>query len=309
MTSTPVIKPNSKPGHTKKRSSWASFDAIDRRWIYLLVFVSLAVPTWFRWQLPPAQMKTSDAFYQAIEQLPAQSNKLALVAADWGPSTQAENKPQTEVAIEHLMRRRIPFALVSLIPYAQPFLENVPKEIAAKLKKELPGEEWHYGKDWVNFGYQPNALASIQGIAKAGLLSEFWKTDVAGTPYSDIPCLKEVKTIKDILMLIEITGSIGTFNFWIQFFRSDDYRPPFVHGCTSITIPEAHIYLASKQLVGLLEGAAGAAWYEKLLTDHYPGRELGTAIRTNTTLAVAHLLIILLIVIGNIATFVRGAST
>ena len=100
-------------------------------------------------------------------------------------------------------------------------------------------------------------------------------------------------------MLMQFTGLVGTFEMWLEYFRGKGYIPPYVHGCTSITIAEAYNYFVSQQIVGLHEGVAGAAWYEKLLNKEFPNRVQGSALKNNTALAYAHLLILALIVIGN----------
>lgn len=283
-------------------------ERIDRRFIYLFVALSLAIPLKIDVALPPAHMKTADSFYQTLETLERRDDKIVLIAMDWGPSTQAENRPQTAVVLEHLLRKRIPFALISITPYAVPYLESLPQEIIQKIQTELPQEKWEYGVDWVNLGFQPGGTIMIQSFAKATDLHEVLRTDATGTPLSEIACFKKIKTLENISTLIEITGLVSAFNYWIQFFQSAEYRPAVLHGCTSITIPEAYIYYASKQIVGLHEGVAGAAWYEKLLSDHYPSRKTGEALKTNTSLAVGHTLILILILLGNIGMIRRKAT-
>lgn len=280
-------------------------ETIDRRVVYLLVALSLSLPIILGWRLPPAEMETATAFFDIVEELKPADGKIVLIASDWGPGTQAENQPQTMVAMEHLMRKRIPFALVSITPYAAPFLESMPRDLKAKLEAENPGERWIYGRDWINFGYRPGLIIMIQGLAKADDWHSFLKTDVSGTPLVDLPIMDGVHTIRDVMMLMEFTGLVSAFNYWIQFFQAEGYRPPFVHGCTSITIPEAYIYYVSKQIVGLYEGVAGAAWYEVLLSKSYPARESGEALKINTSLAVAHVVIIVLMILGNIG-FIFG---
>ncbi len=277
----------------------AILDAIDRRVIYFLVAIALSTPLILKTILPPARMPTATAYYEQIDSL-KDDGSIVLISMDWGPNTQGENLPQTLVTLEHLMRRRIPFALITIYTLGSPFLDNVPKEIAAKLEKET-GEKWEYGEDWVNWGYRPSPSIMIQGIAKASNLSEHLKADAYGTPLSSIPLMKSVRTIKDISMLIEITGLSGALSYWIKYFQGDTYRPPFLHGCTSISIPESFIYYSSGQLVGLFEGIAGAAWYDKILQGAFPERSENPAQLINTSLAFAHLVIIGLIILGNIA--------
>lgn len=283
-----------------------NLENIDRRIIYLFVGLALSIPLIFRWKLEPAPMETADKFYEAVDNLTAENGKIVLIASDWSPSTKAENEPQTEVLVEHLMRKRVPFALISILAHATPFLRSIPERVAEKLEKET-GEKWEYGKDWVNLGFRPGGIIMIQGFAKADDIKDFFTTDAQGTPLKDIPAIKDVKDIRDISMLAEFTGSVGAFEMWLQFFQAKGYNPPYVHGTTSISIPGVYIYYLSKQIVGLHEGVAGAAWYEKLLNDNYPKREEGNALVNNTSLAYAHLAIILLIILGNL-TALRGAK-
>lgn len=275
------------------------------RVIYLLVIVALSYPLMTDYVLRPAQMRSAEDLYQVIEMLPKSSDKMVLVAFDWGPSTAAENRPQTTTLIEHLMRRRIPFAVITTYPYGAPFLDDLPNDIATRLNREMPEQSWNYGRDWVNLGYQPGGAIMIQGLARAADFSTIIKTDAKGTPLRDIPCMKEIRNLKNISLLAQMTGLVGVFSSWIQFLQTDDYRPDVVHGCTSITIPEAYIYYVSGQIKGLYEGVAGAAWYDHLLSEKFPKRELTDASKVNTSLASAHLLILALIVVGNLLTLLK----
>ncbi|MDR2337392.1 MAG: hypothetical protein LBE20_01940 [Deltaproteobacteria bacterium] len=276
---------------------------LDSRLIFLLVFIVVAIPLVYDSSIKPAKMETANVTYQELEKL-AENQKngkpaLVLIAADLAPSTQSENEPQTSVLIEHLLRRRIPFGLISLIPFATPYLEQMPQEIVTKLAQET-GETWEYGKDWVNFGYRPGSTIMIQKFAKSKDLHEFFKTDAQAIPMKKLEIMKGIKTIQDIPALIELTGTVGVFNVWLQFFRSDQHVPTLIHGCTAITIPEAYNYFITNQISGLLEGVAGAAWYEELLSEVYPARKPGHALKIMTALSIGNILIIVLIGIGNL---------
>ena len=265
-----------------------SLETIDRRIIYLFVALSLSIPIISKVTFPPAEMKTAESFYDEIEKLEPSTNSIVLVSLDWGPNTIGESKPQSMIAIEHLLRNRIPFALITIYSLASPFLDSLPKEIVAKLEAEMPGEKWEYGVDWVNWGFRPSAALMIQGISKAADLPKHLVADAYGTPLTQIPVMNNIKTIRNISKLIEITSLSTGLAVWIQFFQGDGYRPPFLHACTSISIPEAYIYYSSGQLVGLLN-------------EKYPDREVGQALLTNSSLAFAHIIIIAFILLGNIA--------
>ncbi|MCB0319906.1 MAG: hypothetical protein KDD60_03210, partial [Bdellovibrionales bacterium] len=180
------------------------------------------------------------------------------------------------------------------------FLTTIPKKVVDRLHLEDPTTRYEYGKDWVNLGFRPGGSLFVQNLAKAKDVVSFLEKDVFGTPLSDLSAMNGVRTIEDFSLLAQFTGLVGVFDYYVQFFQKSGFVPTFGHGCTSITIPEAYIYLDSKQLNGLLEGIAGAAWYSKLLSDQYSKRAVDDALVTNTALGVAHLVILGLIIAGNI---------
>jgi hypothetical protein len=274
--------------------------AIDRRIIYLLVFMALAVPLAWGYRVTPARLVGAEKLYAAVESVERKAGSIALVAMDFGPSLVAENGAQTEVVLEHLFRRRIPTVVFSLVDQAEPFLRAIPERIAARLEAEYPGERWTYGVDWVNIGYRVGGFLFIQGLPKATDLMATLGKDVRGNAVSDLPIAQGVKGFESVALLGQFSGLVGLFDIYIQFFQTKEHRPVFTHGCTSITIPEAFIYLDSGQLTGLLEGIAGAAWYSELLQRAYPARVPDRSAAINTGLGVAHLIIIAFILLGNV---------
>ena len=273
-----------------------------RRIIYLAVFLAVTVPLVFRLTIRPARLTSAEQLYSLIENL---DDGIALLAFDFGPSTKAENESQAEVVLEHLLRRKIPVALFSLVATGEPFLEAIPKRIVKRLKAEQPGLSLEYGSDWVNLGYRPGMSLFIQALAKSNDLSAFFTKDAYGSNLKNLPFSKNLKSLKDINLVVEFTGLNGLLGPYIQFLQHDGYSPPLGHGCTSITIPEAYIYLDSGQLKGLLEGLSGAAWYSELLREQHPKREPDSALVTNTALGIAQLLILILIAVGNLGVVVK----
>lgn len=272
----------------------------QRHAIYIFVLFALGIPLLLGYSSPPARMPAAGKFFQTVENVQVKKGEIVFVALDFGPTTKAENETQATVLIEHLMRRRIPFALFSYYFQAEPFLNSIPESVVKKLEKEFPGETWRYGHDWVNLGYRPGAGMLIQSIPKSKNLVELFKKDARGNSLEHLPAFSRVRTIHDIKLLVEITSLAGVFEVYIQFFQSDNYKPPFLHGVTSINAPGTFIYLDSGQISGLLEGVAGAAWYSNLLSEKYPQRGKDDAQIINTSLGIAHLVLIFLIVLGNV---------
>jgi hypothetical protein len=271
-----------------------------RRLIYLLMILAVGLPIVFGISQKPSRLVSAERMYDVVEQVKVQPGEVAMIWLDFGPNTSAENEPQAQVLIEHLFRRRIPVVLLSQYQQAERFLAKIPNEVAKRLEAEMPGEQWRYGEAWVNAGFRPGGAIFIQSMVNAADVSKFLGRDVNGMPISHYPAFSAIGGVERIKLVGEITGLVGVFDNIIQFFQKNEYRPTIVHGCTSITIPEAYIFLDSGQLKGLLEGIAGAAWYSVVLKEHFPNSENKELLVTNTALSAAHIVLILLIVLGNI---------
>ncbi len=271
-----------------------------RRLIYLVMLVAVAVPVLLKWSLPPQRLVSAERMYDVIENVHVEPGEVAIVWFDFGPGTMAENEPQAQVLLEHLFRRHIPVILLSQYQQAEASLQAIPREVAARLEREIPGQRWEYGEAWVNGGYRPGSSIFIQALVNAPDVSKFLGRDVGGMPISHFPAFAKIGGIERVKLVGHITGLTGVFDTIIQFFQKGGYRPTLVHGCTSITIPEAYIFLDSGQLKGLLEGIAGAAWYSEILKRHFPASDNTKLLVVNTALSSAHVVLIGLILLGNL---------
>lgn len=282
---------------------------MERRIIYLVMIVAVVIPIIFEFSWSPSRLVSAERMYEVVEGVQVDPGEVALVWLDFGPGTIAENKPQAEVVIEHLFRRRVPVVVLSQYQLAESVLTSIPTEIASRLEREMPGQSWRYGDAWINAGYQPGGAQMMQNLAAANDLSKYFARDVNGMPFTHYPKFASIGGVENVKLVAEVTGLVGVFDTIIQFFQKSGYKPTIVHGCTSITIPEAYIFLDSKQLHGLLEGVAGAAWYSEVLKQHHPKSKNDELLVRNTALIIAHVVLILLIVAGNVVGFVRAGRS
>ena len=276
---------------------------IDRRIIYIVLLVAIGFPIATGWTVKPARLPAGEKLFKVVESINTEKPSLSLIAMDFGPGTHAENQPQTEVIVEHLLRKRLRFAVFSIVAISEPFLNTIPEHVIKRLMKENANEKWEYGVDWVNLGYKPGGELFIQALARSDNLAEFFKKDAFGNELERLAIFKGIGGFKDIPFVGEFTGLVGAFGAYVQFMQRKDHIPKLGHGCTSITIPESYIYLDSGQLSGLIEGISGAAWYSELLKEKNPSRLPDSALVSNTALGIAQLAIIVLIVIGNLGMF------
>jgi hypothetical protein len=268
------------------------------------MILAVAVPVLFGVSQKPSRLVSAERMYSVIDSLSVTKGDVAMVWLDFGPNTVAENEPQAAVILEHLFRRRVPVVVLSQYQQSEGLLRRIPQEVATKLEQERPGERWTYGEAWINAGFRPGGVVLIQSLVKSADISKFLGRDVTGMPISHYPVFASIGGVERVKLVAHISGLVGVFDTIVQFFQKNGYRPTLVHGCTSITIPEAYIFLDSGQLHGLLEGIAGAAWYSEVLRDHYPMSTNQKLLVTNTALSAAHIMIIALIAFGNLVPLV-----
>lgn len=273
---------------------------IDRRILYAALALCVALPIAINVPQPrPVVMPETHSFFDTIEKIaadPVESKKLVIVSTNYGGGTLAENQTQNEAVLRHLMRHHLPFAVFA---FATPQGRELGRAVTDKLVAEkLEGEaKYVYGTNFVDLGFCPPDAIEVRLKAAVDDFPGAFEKDVNGTPLKTLPIMANVKTVNDISLVIEITPS-ETLPPWLQFFqRAGDKPIPTLYCPTAVMGPEKYPLLKSGQLQGMMLGLRGAAEYETLL-----GVE-GFGHRGGASLSLSHLLIILLIILGNAGMF------
>jgi hypothetical protein len=257
---------------------------IDRRWLYLILFVNIVTFLVAPIRMPASISPPVQKFYDEIEKL--QPGDLVMISSNWSASTLAENQPQLEAVITHLMRKQARFTIISI--------EAQSRDISYRLAERVTKEKgYQYGEQWAHFGFVPNLTVAIKGMVTD--LPGTIKQDVRGTEVSKLPVVQGVKSLSDYKMIIDVTPS-GTVPIWIS------YSPKNVrilYCPTSVMAAEAYTYLDSGQIKGMITGAKGAQEYEQLLT------VVGLGTRFMNAISFSHVLIIVFILLGNFAMFMN----
>ena len=271
---------------------------LDRRVIYVVLAVGVAVPLLVYSIMPVTVSPTTRSLYEAIERIP--KDKMVLLSVDWDAATRGENEPQTEAVVKHLMKRGIRFGIISFLnPWGPQFGELVAKRVSRELGKR-------YGVDWVNFGYITRGAIVPRSFVLCPDIASFLKgRDAHGRPLRDMPVMRGIKDFSDIAMVVEFTGG-GGLEDWIAYANALK-GTPIGHGCTAVIAPRRYQFIDSGQLEGMLVGLVGAAEYRALVDRRLPDL-LQKMVNSQS---VAHALIILFILLGNTGYFVarrRGLS-
>ena len=262
------------------------FMNMDRRIIFLLIALVVIIPTLIPVRLPIAVSEPTQKLYDYIDVLPSGSN--IMIAFDYGPSSLAEPEPMAKAVMQHCFNKGIKVIGMTLYP-------NTPT-LADKLMKKIADENNAvYGEDYVFLGYRPGMLQVILGMGTN--IANVFETDYTDTALSDIPMMAEVENYDQISLLLDLAAGSST-DAWI-IYANTRYDLKIAAGVTAVIIAQMYPYLQTGQLVGLMPGYLGAAEYEKLLKD------LGDGTVGLNTASFAHLLIIGLVILGNIAFFIQ----
>ncbi len=258
---------------------------IDRQMLYFLMLLAVTIPFFLSIPLPVTTSPQTRALFDKVDSLPEDS--FALFGIEWTASTRGENEAQTESLMRHLMKKRVRFAILA---FGDPQSEVNGQKMAERLEKEYSYVE---GVNWVNWGYHPSGAQENTLKAMVQDVVSTMKTDVHKKSLVELPVMRGIKTVKDFALVLDVTPS-NVYLPYIQFVQGPSQVPLGI-AVTSVMAPEIYNYIDSKQVIGMIGGLQGGTEYETLLK--IPGK----ATRASLSSSFAHILIIGLIVVGNIA--------
>ena len=262
--------------------------SVDRRWIFLIIAAVVFVPLMVPIGLPIRATDTTKDVYDAIEKLSPGSK--VLLSVEYSPSTRPENHPMTISILRHLFKRDHKVFITCLWPDGQFMAQDALNQVAKNEFNKV------YGEDYVFLGFRPGNEAVVKGIVSN--IRKIYTVDVYQKKIDEIPLMDGINNFKDFDFLFSASaGFPGTIE-WVQY-ASDPTGIPMASGVTSIQVNEVMPYVQAGQMVGVLAGMPGAAEYESLI------KQKGTATSGMDAQSVAHLVIVLFIVLGNISFFIE----
>jgi len=261
---------------------------VDRRWIFLVIGLAVLLPLFFPLGLPIRATNATQRVYDAVDDL--EPNSKVLVSFEYGPSTKPEIHPMAIAILRHLFTNNQKVYVTCLWPDGQFMAEDALTEIA---EQEFG---LTYGEDYVLLGFRPGNEAVVKGLVSN--LRKLYTTDARGTLVDQIPMMANVNRVKDFDFIFSASaGYPGTIE-WVQY-AADPTGVPMSTGTTSIQVNDVMPYVQSGQVKGILAGMPGAAEYEALIGS--PG--IGTS--GMDAQSIAHLVIVIFIVFGNITYFIE----
>lgn len=263
---------------------------ISPKIIYGVLLLALIVPLLKPMGLPLALMQGSKVLFDEINKV--EPGQTVLMSMDWAVEQSIELLPQAKIVAQHLFQRPdIKVVMVSFFQQGPLFAEQILKAI------DLAGKE--YGKDYVNLGFIPGGEAAMMGFARSPVT--FIKTDFHDSPTADLEALKGITSAKDFNLVICTDSSVPGVTEWVRQVQVPYGVRMACLGATG-SLTTAAPYVKSKQLFALMGGVRGAAEYEILM------KKPGASAASMDAQSIAHIYILALIAVGNMAGFAKKRS-
>ncbi|MEM0084730.1 MAG: hypothetical protein QW743_04200 [Candidatus Methanomethylicia archaeon] len=276
----------------ESQSIWVKLGAVDKRILYWILFISLAIPYIRPIGLPVSIAETSYALYNFIEKLGP--NDVAVMAIEFGVSAWSECLPGFVAVSKHLVMRGVKI-IYWCVGYTD--CDLTMEAVKARIPQlKGPGEpagpgDYKYGVDWVYMGYIAGGETTVAQLADD--IRQVLRADKYGTPIDQIPLFQNVRNANDIKIVIDsTTGDYG--DYYVRQWRIR-YGTAVAEIGIAMNYSTFMAYYQAGLAVGALKGIRGAAEYEKLIG------QLGEATTSLDALNVSHLLVIIAIIMANLS--------
>jgi len=277
---------------------------LDRRWIFLAMFFAVVIPVLMQRQLPEEPTPIVRSVFKAIEELPEGSR--VTIAFDYDPASRPELGPMAVAFTRHCALRKHRMYMLTLWPAGGPMIQ----EAIDVLEREF-GDEYEYGENYINFGYGAGYEAVIKLVATD--LVQMFPLDAGGRATLSSPVMRGVHSMQDMDLVISVGAGYPGTKEWVQYLSTPFPDITLVAGVTGVSAPYLYPYVPA-QLRGMLPAIKGAAEYEAALGEKYPqydDPEKQQALMRMGPQLSAHVLMLLLIVLGNVIFLIdrrrRGA--
>ena len=277
---------------------FAKMMALDRRWIFLTLAIVCVVAYGLTFDVPILINEEVQSIYSFVDTL--KPGQIVFIAVDYDPSNLAELQPMLYAMMEQCFRKDLRLIITALSQNGPGMADQAIRDVSDSVKQERtyhgeisPGRTVVNGRDYVFLGYKPYPSLIILGMGQNFRIP--FPTDYYGTPIDSIPMMNGVINYDQVACVVSLAaGNIA--DMWIADGQGR-YNFKLAFGLTGVMGADYYPYLSSKQIFGIMAGQYGAAQYEKLADNSGMAKD-GMRIQL-----LAHWLIILFIIIGNIGFF------
>jgi len=281
------------------------FRTLDRRWIFILMFLAVSIPIYVigvtKETFPETPLPLATNVFEEVEAL--EEGDRVLLAFDYDPGSEGELGPMATAFTYHCASKGLKMYFMALWPLGRQMIDD---NIDKVIERDFP--EMEYGVDYVNLGFKAGNEGVIKVITTD--IKQEYTTDARGTDIEEIPMMDGVRSIQQMDLMLNVSAGYPGTKEWVQYaVTAYPEEITLVGGCTGVQAPLLYPYIP-QQLPGLLAAIKGASEYESLVLEKYPppkGRE-GVYMEAQRRMGpqlVAHVLMVVLILGGNIIFFIE----
>lgn len=277
---------------------------IDRRWIYLVLWLVIMVPLIFPFRIQPRASTTVAQLFNYIDTMP--ENKALVISVDFTPDTRAELQPMVIALLRHAFTIKRRVGILAMQVYGLGLAEEAIQQVTNEFNSRAQTHEDSviYGEDYVFWGWTTPLLTVMLGMGER--ITRVFPVDYYGNPTESLPIMSNLKNYDDVGILVSIAASAMPRS-WINFAQVQ-FGVNLSCGITAVSAADFYPYVNSGQFIGMLAGMKGAAEYEQLVEKKMKDKGMDWGLRNTGTEAMssqtaAHLAIMAFIVVGNIAYF------
>jgi hypothetical protein len=309
-----------------KSNFFDKMQALDRRYIYLIVALAIILPLIIPFNSKTYVTEPAENIYKKIDSFAGRKDRALLMCFSHDASTMAELFPMEVSILRHCFQRNVQVFTICFMPSAKPLMDY-----ALQTAKEDFNVQ--SGVDYVNFGYKPYSIFLPIVLGMGDDIAKAVETDDEGRIVENLEIMKEIKNYNEMNLVIDFAASAAVVT-WITYARAK-FGANVAAGVTAVMAADNYPYLQTGQLIGMLAGLKGAAEYEKLVdvfamhrdekTGEIVSRDFSKEILNESWIklsdiknpvykqarvgmnaqTVAHIMIIVFIVLGNIGYFVN----
>jgi len=269
----------------KEKTLLDKLQTIDPRIVYGLLIVALIAPLLSPLGLPLKITPVVQKFYQTVESL--KPGEIVFYSFEFGAGDYPEAEGAGIAVKRHLFAKGVKIVFSTTNDQAVLVL------LKSLQSAGIPPDK-KYGVDWAFLGYIPGAETAIAALATD--MHATAKTDHYGTPIEQLPLMKQVRSIKDVSLLIVEGGGTETPTKFVRQWYAP-YKVRYLQICISVVGPTLEPFVGAGQIIAMVVGASGGAQYELLI------KRPGIAVAGMDAQAFGHVLVIMFIIIGNAAYF------
>lgn len=284
---------------------WKKLQAIDRRWIYLVVWLVVMLPLIFPFTIKSVATPPVESMFNYIDTMPA--NKALIISVDYTPDTQAELQPMLVSLLRHAFAIHRTVGVLAMAPQGLGLGQDAIRQVTAEFNAHARtnADSVINGRDYVFWGWTTPAVTVMLGMGQH--IAKVFPVDYYGQKTESLPVMEHLKNYDDAGILVSIAANSFPL-YWINLAQTQ-FGIHLGCGITAVSAADFYPYVNSGQFTGMLAGMKGAAEYEELLEQRMVKKGMDWHLRRKGTEAMssqaaAHLAIMAFIIIGNIAYFV-----